>query len=172
MTEATQKTVNDALKGLNVDDDSSSSKTKKLGEGKYDVKTADSYDDKQELKKLNQQEAQLKQNLHQEGQDMSSVEKDFSKGHEEEIKMEKKLNEFKKAAADAKKLGKDDDTSPTDELGEDSVHDYGHEMDELVHMSQDQPTGVTREQARHLETDYHRVATKYLKNVENIMNIH
>lgn len=164
MKKDTEDTIKKAMAGLPIDN------SKKLGEGKYDVKTTDTYEDKEEIKKLDEEEKKLKENLQKESSSMNKVEDNFKKNYAEKSKMEKSMSAFKKAAQKAKELTKDDDTLPTDELGETTVGDYSEEMNELVHMSDKQPHGLTLVQARHLEEDYNRVATKYLHGIDTIVN--
>lgn len=169
MKKDTEATIKKAMAGLGVDTATKDS-TKKLGEGKYDVKTSDDYEDKEEMKKLDNEAKKLKANLQKEDSSMTKVEENFKKSNAEKSKMEKSMSEFKKAAANAKKLTQDDDSLPTDELGETTVGDYSEEMNDLLHMSDEQPHGLTLTQARHLQEDYNRVASKYLAGIDTIVN--
>lgn len=170
MTKAALNSVHKLTAGLGIDT-TTTTKTPKaeLGESqeKYNPKSSDG--DKAEIRKLDKLEAKLKGNLQKTEKSMTTVEKNFEKSSAATAKLKKQMDSFKKATEKAKSLASsapDDE----DELGETPTDDLlSHETDQLMEMSKGEPQGISAEQARHLEEDYHRVATTYVNNLQKIM---
>jgi len=132
--------------------------------------TAPPEDDKAEIEKLSALQAKLTGNLKSTEKSMTSVEKTFEKNTRATMKMQAAINSFKKEADKAKSFA-DGVSDANDELGDASTPDVTHEMDQVVQMTKKSgAVGVSKGAARHLEEDYHRVASKYVNNLQSIMN--
>merc|ERR1711865_5553 len=127
-------------------------------------------DDNAEIEKLDALKAKLQGNLAKTEKSMTTVEKTFEKNTVATQKMKKEMDSFKAEAEKANSIA-NSVTGANDELGDASSGDMSHEMDKVVQMTKKSgAVGVSREAARHLEEDYHQVASKYVKNLQNIMN--